>query len=97
MTRRCLSWCRRRSVPAKQLVPPVVAAPDDRETVRQQLVAAALRLQALLDANWQKYLALPSEVFTGQPLPRGGLIRRVPAALSRRLQRSSLLGAERAS
>jgi lipid-binding SYLF domain-containing protein len=60
------------AVPAKELAPPAVAAPDERETVRQQLVAAALRLQPLLDANWQKYLALPTEVVTGQPLPEGG-------------------------
>jgi SH3 domain-containing YSC84-like protein 1 len=61
------------AVAVKELSPPpVVAVPDDRETVRQQLVAAALRLQALLDPTWQKYLALPSEVFTGQSLPAGG-------------------------
>ena len=60
------------AVVAKELAPPLVAAPDDRETVRQQLVAAALRLQPLLDPTWQKYLALPAEVFTGHPLPQGG-------------------------
>jgi lipid-binding SYLF domain-containing protein len=60
-------------VPAN-LAPPVVAAPDDRETVRQQLVAAALRLQPLLDSTWQKYLALPPEVSTGQPLTEGGAL-----------------------
>jgi hypothetical protein len=45
--------------------------PDEREAVRQQLVAAAQRLQPLLDPAWQQYLALPAEVFTGQALPPG--------------------------
>jgi len=39
--------------------------------VRQQLVASALRLQPVLDSTWQKYLALPPEIFTGQPLASG--------------------------
>jgi lipid-binding SYLF domain-containing protein len=51
--------------------PPALPAPDERETVRQQLVAAAQRLQPLLDAGWQRYLALPEDVLTGQPLPQG--------------------------
>jgi hypothetical protein len=46
--------------------------PDEREAVRQQLVAAAERLQPLLDPAWQQYLALPAEVATGQSLPPGG-------------------------
>jgi lipid-binding SYLF domain-containing protein len=51
--------------------PPPLSPPDERETVRQQLVAAALRLQPMLDQSWQQYLALPAEVFTGQSLPPG--------------------------
>jgi SH3 domain-containing YSC84-like protein 1 len=52
--------------------PPPFPPPDEREAVRQQLVAAAQRLQPLLDPAWQHYLALPAEVFTGQSLPPGG-------------------------
>jgi lipid-binding SYLF domain-containing protein len=51
--------------------PPSFPPPDEREAVRQQLVAAAQRLQPLLDPAWQQYLALPAEVFTGQALPAG--------------------------
>ncbi len=41
----------------KELPPPPFAPPDEREAVRQQLLAAAERLQPLLDAAWQQYLA----------------------------------------
>ena len=52
--------------------PPTFPPPDEGEAVRQQLVAAAQRLQPVLDRSWQKYLALPPEVCTGQcPLPGG--------------------------
>src|SRR5258707_10036253 len=51
--------------------PPMFTPPDERETVREQLVAAAQHLQAVLDPAWQQYLALPAEVITGQPLPPG--------------------------
>jgi lipid-binding SYLF domain-containing protein len=54
--------------------PPAFAPPDEREAVRQQLVAAAQRLQPLLDAAWQQYLALPAEVLTDQPLRQGGTL-----------------------
>ncbi len=61
------------AVPAPKEIPapPSVPPPDEREAVRQQLVTAAHRLQPYLDAAWQKYLALPPEIFTGQPLPSG--------------------------
>ncbi len=52
--------------------PPSFPPPDEREAIRQQLVAAAHRLQPLLEPAWQQYLALPPEVFTGQALPAGG-------------------------
>ena len=58
-------------VPKEVPPPPPLPVPDERETVRQQLVSAAQRLQPLLDQNWQQYLALPSEVVTGQALPPG--------------------------
>jgi lipid-binding SYLF domain-containing protein len=57
---------------AKVIPPPTFPPPDEREAVRQQLIAAAQRLQSLLDPTWQQYLALPVEVLTGQPLPPGG-------------------------
>jgi lipid-binding SYLF domain-containing protein len=47
--------------------PPPLPVPDEREAVRQHLVAAAQRLQSVLDPAWQQYLALPAEVLTGQP------------------------------
>jgi lipid-binding SYLF domain-containing protein len=58
--------------PAAVAPPPHFPPPEEREAVRQQLVAAAERLQPLLDAAWQHYLALPAEVVTGHPLPPGG-------------------------
>jgi lipid-binding SYLF domain-containing protein len=48
--------------------PPSFPPPDEREAVRQQLAAAAHRLQPLLDPTWQQYLAMPPEVFTGHML-----------------------------
>jgi lipid-binding SYLF domain-containing protein len=54
--------------------PPAFAPPDEREAVRQQLVATAQRLQPLLDSAWQQYLALPAEVLNDQPLRAGGTL-----------------------
>jgi lipid-binding SYLF domain-containing protein len=51
--------------------PPTYTPPDEREIVRDQLVAAAQRLQSQLDPVWQQYLALPAEVITGQPFAPG--------------------------
>jgi hypothetical protein len=51
---------------------PRIPPPEEREAVRRQLVAAAQRLQSLLDPARQQYLALPAEVLTGQSLPAGG-------------------------
>jgi lipid-binding SYLF domain-containing protein len=60
-------------LPVKEVQPPpTYPAPEERETVREQLMAAGQRLQASLDPAWQQYLALPAEVVTGQPLPPGG-------------------------
>jgi SH3 domain-containing YSC84-like protein 1 len=59
-------------LPKEVPAPPPFPPPDEREAVRQQLVAAAHRLQPLLEPAWQQYLALPAEVFTGQSLPAGG-------------------------
>lgn len=55
---------------AKEVAPPPAFRPvDEREAVRQRLVAAAQRLQASLDPAWQQYLALPAEVLTAQSAP----------------------------
>jgi SH3 domain-containing YSC84-like protein 1 len=54
--------------------PPPFPPPDEREAVRQQLVTAAHRLQSLLDPAWQQYLALPTELVTGQSVPAGGAL-----------------------
>ncbi len=63
--------------PAEAAPPPTFAPPDEREAVRQQLVAVAQRLQSALDPTWQQYLALPTEVITGQPLPPGATLEPV--------------------
>jgi lipid-binding SYLF domain-containing protein len=55
--------------------PPSFPPPDEREALRQQLVGVAHRLQPLLEPAWQQYLAMPPEVFTGQPLPAGAFER----------------------
>lgn len=59
------------AIPKEVAPPPPLPVPDERETVRQQLVMAVQRLQPLLDQNWQQYLALPVEIFTGQAFAKG--------------------------
>jgi lipid-binding SYLF domain-containing protein len=63
--------------PRETAPPPTFQPPDECEAVRQQLVAAAQRLQSSLDPTWQQYLALPAEVITGQPLPPGSTLEPV--------------------
>jgi lipid-binding SYLF domain-containing protein len=53
--------------------------PTEGET-RQQLAAAALQLDAVLDERWNTYLALPKEVFGGRDRPS-------PEAIGRAVQR----------
>jgi lipid-binding SYLF domain-containing protein len=57
--------------------PPAYTAPDERETVREQLLASGQRLQTSLDPAWQQYLALPGEVVMVQPVPVGTSIEPV--------------------
>jgi lipid-binding SYLF domain-containing protein len=46
----------------------------DAEPTRRQLVAAAARMEALLDARWRRYLALPPSVYRPQgPAPTAEL------------------------
>lgn len=42
---------------------------DEASSVRDELARAAPRLYKLLDENWQNYLSLPAEIFTGQSHP----------------------------
>jgi lipid-binding SYLF domain-containing protein len=45
--------------------PAVITEPD----LRAQLAAASQRLQPLLDANWQRFLAVPGEIYQGTNPP----------------------------
>jgi hypothetical protein len=47
---------------------PQLAVPDGM-TLRESLAAKAVELQAIVDPGWQKYLALPREVFEGPGAP----------------------------
>ncbi len=51
------------------LGPPPVDSPQDIDTTRQSLVAAAKKLGALLNDSWRMYLALPQQVFSGGAPP----------------------------
>lgn len=66
-------------VPKETPLPPPPSFPpvDERESVRQQLTAAAHRLQPLLEPAWQQYLALPAELFTAQAPPSGSSLEPV--------------------
>ncbi len=46
----------------------LLAGPPEIEPVRQQLVATAAQLQAILDPSWRNYLALPAEAVTPGPI-----------------------------
>jgi SH3 domain-containing YSC84-like protein 1 len=49
---------------------PAAANPAaDLQTVRGQLAASSRKLGTIVDPNWQRYLALPQEVFTGDRQP----------------------------
>lgn len=51
--------------------PPPAAAPADLAAVRAELAAQSPQLHALLDDNWKRFLALPTELFSpaAQPSP----------------------------
>jgi lipid-binding SYLF domain-containing protein len=56
--------------PVSEVAPPVSAAPvgdDQVQQLRKQLVAAFGRLQTVLDPQWQRYLALPPEIYPEGP------------------------------
>lgn len=48
---------------------PTPAAPQAIEVVRRELDASSRSLNVLVDANWQQYLAMPSEVYQPGLLP----------------------------
>jgi len=58
-----------------QSTPAVVSAPAsnptgaDLQAIRGQLAAASGKLTAIVDPSWQRYLALPQEVFAGDRQP----------------------------
>lgn len=59
------------------LAPAASPAPAGSPAVdlRRQLAAASQRLQPLLDENWKRYLALPSEVYGGTTPPSSEALR----------------------
>lgn len=52
-----------KSSPAAAVAPPTIGADDHINMVQAELAQAATSLQPLLDENWRRFLALPTEVF----------------------------------
>jgi lipid-binding SYLF domain-containing protein len=50
---------------APTTMPPTV----ELQAIRTQLAESSQKLASLVDENWQRYLALPQEVYTGHQLP----------------------------
>ncbi len=48
---------------------PAPAAAEGAEALRRQLGESASRLQALVDDQWKRYLALPAEIYDGERPP----------------------------
>ena len=77
-----VKYCGAPAVPAPrygaQLEPTLAAeqAVSEADSVRSQLAKIAPELFELLDPQWQTYLALPPEVFTGQGQPSPEAINR---------------------
>jgi lipid-binding SYLF domain-containing protein len=59
------------AIPVPAVIPPPVGAPD----LRGQLAASSRQLAAVLDASWQRYLALPAEVYAGDRPPSAESLR----------------------
>lgn len=55
--------------PTALVVPIASQASTDAVGVRQQLVDSARQLHGFLDASWQRYLALPAEIYSGNQPP----------------------------
>jgi hypothetical protein len=56
---------------------PIAAMPPpvDPQVLRGQLAASSRQLAAVLDPSWQRYLALPAEVYAGDRLPPAEALR----------------------
>ncbi|MGO9114966.1 MAG: lipid-binding SYLF domain-containing protein [Thermoguttaceae bacterium] len=61
--------------PANQTALTATSAPVDPQVLRGQLAASSRQLATVLDASWQKYLALPTEVYAGDHLPSPEALR----------------------
>jgi lipid-binding SYLF domain-containing protein len=48
---------------------PIPGQPGERDAVRRQLAETSHRLLAVVDPQWQQYLALPGDVYEGTQLP----------------------------
>jgi lipid-binding SYLF domain-containing protein len=62
------------AVEAPPPVPVVAAPPPPADLLRQELADASLRLSALLDEDWKRFLALPAEVCQGRGHPPAGAL-----------------------
>ncbi|MCC7084238.1 MAG: lipid-binding SYLF domain-containing protein [Pirellulales bacterium] len=49
--------------------PPTVPPTVEVQAIRSSLADSSRKLQGLLDQNWQRYLALPPEIYSGNQLP----------------------------
>lgn len=56
-------------IPIEQPLPQQEGPADSAIVLRRQLAQSSRQLQTLLDANWQRYLALPAEVYGGRAHP----------------------------
>ena len=56
-------------VPAPAEPTPAFPAADEVQALRGQLGESASRLQALVDDQWKRYLALPAEIYDGDHPP----------------------------
>ena len=63
------------STPANQTAVTATPASVDPQILRGQLAASSRQLATVLDASWQKYLALPAEVYAGDRLPSPEALR----------------------
>ena len=61
--------------PANPSAVAAAPAPVDPRVLRAQLAASSKQLASVLDASWQKYLALPAEVYAGDRLPAAEALR----------------------
>jgi SH3 domain-containing YSC84-like protein 1 len=66
-------------IPAPALIPPggAVTAADSQvelQAVRNQLAESSKKLAGLIDEDWQRYLALPQEVYAANQLPSAEIL-----------------------